>query len=152
MWDYRRGISLGSPLNPLLGAVLLTAVDEQAAEQGVCSVRYMDDILVMAPTRWTLRRAIRRVKHGLAALGLTPHPEKTWVGKTRQGCECLGYHVSEAGITVAATTVARCVARICRLQERERGGPRGSSQLGVYLSRWWRWAEGGLPDLLPLLT
>jgi hypothetical protein len=65
------------------------------------------------------------------------------VGKTRQGFEFLGYHVSEAGITVAATTVARCVARIRQLYERERGGPRGSSQLGVYVSRWWRWAEGG---------
>lgn len=106
-----------SPLSPLLGAVLLTAVDDQVAEQGVCYVRYRDDILVMAPTRWTLRRAIRRVKQGLATLGLTPHPKKTWVGKTRQGFAFLGYHVSELGITVAATTVARCVARIRWLQE-----------------------------------
>jgi hypothetical protein len=151
VWEYQRGISLGSPLSPLLGAVFLTAVDDQVAEQGVCYVRYMDDILVMAPTRWTLRRAIRRVKHGLAGLGLTPHPDKTWVGKSRQGCEFLGYLVSEAGITVAATTVARCVVRIRRLQERERGGPRGSSPLGVYVSRWRRWAEGGVPDLLPFV-
>ena len=40
VWEYRRGISLGSPLSPLLGAVLLTALDDQVAKLGVCSVRY----------------------------------------------------------------------------------------------------------------
>ncbi len=27
-----------------------------------------------------------------------------------------------------------------------------ASCLGVYVSRWWRWAVGGLPDLQPSLT
>ena len=40
-------------------------------------------------------------------LGLQPHPDNTWMGRTRQGCDFLGYQISEAGITVAAATVTR---------------------------------------------
>jgi RNA-directed DNA polymerase len=152
VWEYRQGIALGCPLSPLLGAALLTTLDDQVAKLDVGYVRYMDDILVMAPTRWKLRRAIRLVKHGLATLGLTPHPEKTWVGKAEQGFDFLGYHCSRAGVTVACATVTRCVARMRRLYEQERRRPSPSSSLGVYVSRWWRWAQGGLPDLQPVTS
>ena len=153
VWEYPRGIPLGCPLSPLLGAVLLTPLDEQVAQQaGVHYVRYMDDILVMAPTRWKLRRAIREVKQGLSQVGLTTHPEKTWVGKSEQGFDFLGYRLNQDTVTVANATVERCVTRIRWLQEQERGRPSRSSSLGVYVSRWWRWAEGGLPDLSPLMT
>jgi hypothetical protein len=152
VWEYQRGIPLGCPLSPLLGAVLLTRLDEHMTQGGVLYVRYMDDILVMTTRRWKLRRAIREVKQGLAQLGLTPHPEKTWVGKSAQGFNFLGYHCSREGLTVAKPTVARCVTRIRRLDEQERRRPFPSSSLGVYVSRWWHWAEGGLPDLGPLTS
>ena len=85
VWEYRQGIPLGCPLSPLLGAVMLTALDHQMSRRGICYVRYMDDILVMASTRWKLRRAIRAVKRGLSRFGLATHPDKTWVGKAEQG-------------------------------------------------------------------
>ncbi len=68
----------------------LTPLDAQVPQEGVRYVRYMDDILVLAHTRWKLRRAIRVVKQGLSALGLTTHPDKTWVGKAEQGFDFLG--------------------------------------------------------------
>ncbi len=153
VWEYRQGIPLGCPLSPLLGAVMLTALDEQVAQQvGVHYVRYMDDILVMASTRWKLKRAIALVKHGLAQLGLRTHPDKTWVGKTEQGFDFLGYHLSRNEVTMAQATVKRCVTQIRRLYEQERGTSLQPSPLGGYVSRWWRWAEGGLPDLGPLTS
>ena len=140
------------PRTTALGAVLLTKLDEQITQDGVSYVRYMDDILVMATTRWKLKRAIAVVKHGLAQLGLRTHPDKTWVGKTDQGFDFLAYHLGSERVIVAKGTVKRCVTRIRRLHEQEQGRPSRSSSLGVYVSRWWRWADGGLPDLGPVTS
>ncbi len=41
----------------------------------------MDDILVLAPTRWKLRRAVRVLNQVLSPLELEKHPEKTFIGK-----------------------------------------------------------------------
>ena len=38
------------------------------------------------------------------------------------------------------------IARALRLYEQEPGEPFDSSQLGVYVQRWVRWAGGGIPD------
>ena len=84
-WDYERGISLGCPLSPLIGAFFLAELDERMASSGVFYVRFMDDILVMAPTRWKLRRAVAAVNQVLGALRLEKHPDKTFIGKNRSG-------------------------------------------------------------------
>jgi RNA-directed DNA polymerase len=83
----------------------------------------MDDLLILAPNRGRLRRAIRVVKQGLAAVGLAPHPEKTWVGKAERGVEFLGYAISPSGITLAPSTVRRGVARLHRLHEQQGRDP-----------------------------
>ncbi len=51
---------------------------------GLFYVRFMDDILVLAPTRWKLRKAVAVVYRGLGALGLAKHPDKTFIGRTRR--------------------------------------------------------------------
>jgi len=51
-----RGISLGCPLSPLIGTFFLDELDRRMSETGLFYVRFMDDILVLAPTRWKLRR------------------------------------------------------------------------------------------------
>jgi len=152
IWDHRQGISLGCSLSPLLGAAFLTTLDERIAGLGVWYRRYMDDLLILAPSRRRLRQAIRLVKQGLAAVGLEPHPEKTWVGRVEQGVEFLGYRLTPSGMTLAPSTVRRGVARLHRLYEQQGRDPRRTAALGVYVSRWWRWAAGGLPDLCPCLT
>ena len=60
-WDYRQGISLGCPLSPLIGAFFLNALDAAAAKLHLFYVRFMDDILILAPTRWQLRGAVKVV-------------------------------------------------------------------------------------------
>jgi hypothetical protein len=45
------GIALGSPLSPILGAFFLTEVNDALERLGLLCVRYMDAILVPAPTR-----------------------------------------------------------------------------------------------------
>ena len=57
------------------------------ARSGLFYVRFMDDILVLAPTRWRLRKAVNEV---LGSLCLLKHPDKTFVGRTERGFDFLG--------------------------------------------------------------
>ena len=49
--EVQRGISRGCPLSPLIGAFYLSSLDAQFQQAGLFYVRYMDDILILAPTR-----------------------------------------------------------------------------------------------------
>ena len=60
-WDYEKGISLGCPLSPLIGGFFLNALDAAAAKLRLFYIRFMDDILILAPTRWQLRGAVRGI-------------------------------------------------------------------------------------------
>lgn len=60
-WDYEKGISLGCPLNPLIGGFFFNALDAAAAKLRLFYIRFMDDILILAPTRWQLRGAVRGI-------------------------------------------------------------------------------------------
>ncbi len=88
--DYERGISLGCPLSPLMGAFFLKPLDERMERSGLFYVRFMDDILVLAPTRWRLRKAVKAVNEVLGSLCLLKHPDKTFVGRTERGFDFLG--------------------------------------------------------------
>ncbi len=150
---YRRvgvpfgGISLGCPLSPLMAAFFLHELDERMERTCLFYVRFMDDILVLAPTRWTLRRAVRAVNAVLGALGLEKHPDKTFIGKIERGFDFLGYRFSREGLRVAKATIERFVARATRLYEQEREDREGSSALGMYVRRWNGWVKGGLGGL-----
>jgi RNA-directed DNA polymerase len=100
-WDYEKGISLGCPLSPLIGAFFLNALDVAAAKLRLFYVRFMDDILILAPTRWQLRGAVKMVNQRLAALGLEKHPDKTFIDRIERGFDFLGYRFSPAGLTLA---------------------------------------------------
>lgn len=71
--DARRGLCRGCPLSPLLGALYLQPLDERL------------EGLVLAPTRWKLRKAIKLVNRSLAGLKLEKHPAKTFIGRIEAG-------------------------------------------------------------------
>ena len=56
--DVERGISLGCPLSPLMGALYLQRLDERIEATGLIYARFMDDWVILAPTRWKLRAAV----------------------------------------------------------------------------------------------
>lgn len=143
-WEYERGISLGCPLSPLIGAFFLAELDERMANTRLFYVRFMDDILVMAPTRWKLRRAVAAVNQILGALRLEKHPDKTFIGKIARGFDFLGYRFGPHGLAIAEATLASFIERATRLFEQERKKPSGFSRFGRYVRRWVAWADGGL--------
>ena len=69
---------------------LLDVLDKRMEATGLFYVRFMDDWIVLAPSRWKLRRAIRVVNQTLAELKVEQHPDKTSVGKTERGFCFLG--------------------------------------------------------------
>lgn len=97
-----RGISLSCPLSPLMGGLYLRQLDVAMGATGLTYVRFMDDWVVLAPTRWTLRRAVRAAQDVLAGLRVRQHPGKTFVGYVGRGFDFLGYRfdsmVAEDGL------------------------------------------------------
>lgn len=87
----RKGISPGCPLSPLMGALYLSPLD-RALENlpGVKYLRVMDDWIILAGSRWKLRKAIRIMNQVLADLELEQHPDKTYIGKVSHGFDFLG--------------------------------------------------------------
>lgn len=52
----------------------------------------MDDwVIMLAPSRWKLRTAVRIVNQTFAELKLDKYPDKTFIGKIEKGFDFLGY-------------------------------------------------------------
>ena len=65
----------------------------------------MDDIIVLAPTRWNLRRVVKTLNRELDALQLEKHPDKTFIGGIEKGFDFLGYRFTPRSLTVAQRTI-----------------------------------------------
>jgi len=68
--DIKRGIPRESSLSPLLGAFYLLELDRRMEMLGIKYFRYIDDILILAPTRWKLKKAIRVLNQTFNELNL----------------------------------------------------------------------------------
>ena len=141
--NIEQGISLGCPLSPLMGALFLKPLDDRMADLGCFYARYMDDWVVLAPTRWKLRKAIKAVNQEMADLQVEKHPDKTFIGRISRGFDFLGYWFSPSGLEVARKTVVRCLENVSRLYEL--GASLG--RIGEYLWRWWVWVWSGVDGL-----
>lgn len=149
--EIHQGISRGCPLSPLIGAFFLSRLDNQFQHNDLFYIRYMDDILIMASTRWKLRRAVKRLNENLTALKLDKHPDKTFIGKIDRGFDFLGYHLHRQGLAVAQVTWTKFVARLHRLYEQKKAVGCCHTLLGEYVRRWKRWTSDGLTTQVRVL-
>jgi len=101
----------------------------------------MDDILILAPTRWKLREAIRVLNQTFSELRLEKHPGKTFIGRIEKRFDFLGYHFSPEGLSGAEKTIEKLIARAVRLYEQEQGESFGSPLIGLYVRRWMSWVD-----------
>jgi len=128
-----------------MGALFLDGLDKRMEALGLFYVRFMDDWVILAPTRWKLRRAVQVVNETLAQLKVEQHPDKTFIGPTERGFAFLGYQMNAAGLTgVAPPTWKRFVVRVNRLYEQGTT----SSRIGDYVRRWMIWVTGGLGNIV----
>jgi RNA-directed DNA polymerase len=144
--DIRRGIPRGASLSPLLGAFYLLDLDRRMEGLDVKYVRYMDDILILARTRWKLKKATRVLNETFNELKLEKHPDKTCMGRIEKGFDFLGYHFSPQGLTLAQKTIDNFVEKALRLYEQE-PPHRRMKRLGEYSHRWAGWALSVASDV-----
>jgi RNA-directed DNA polymerase len=138
-----KGISYGCPLSPLMGAIYLKPLDDALARQDVFYVRYVDDWVVLAKSRWKLRSAVRAANSVLGQLQVEKHPLKTFIGRASHGFDFLGYRFppgATGGLEVARQTLCNHVVKIARLYEQGAGFER----IGQYILDWCRWVRAGV--------
>jgi hypothetical protein len=145
------GMTAGGSLSPLLAAVMLIPLDEAMnrlwRRYGLFYVRYMDDFVVMAPTRHKLRRAIKEVHAVMGDLGLGLHATKRCIGQLSNGFDFLGYRVVPGRrLRTSAEGRRRFAEKFRRLYEQGADHHR----LWRYAERWCRWRRAGLRGLVSL--
>ena len=109
----------------------------------MCTI-FMDDICLQVPTRWKLRRAIKKLNAVFNTLKIEKHPDKTEMGRVERGFDFLGYHYSCLGLSVAKVTLERCSAKIAVLYE-QRANTEARQQ---YVRRFVVWLNAGVSKLL----
>lgn len=115
-------------------------LDQKMAKLDVKYFRYMDDILILAPTRWKLKKAIRVLNQTFNELKLEQHPDKTLIGRVERGFDFLGYHFKFGKLYVAGYTIERFKERIARLYEQGAD----SVRIGQYVLKWVQWVSAAL--------
>jgi len=138
------GISLGCALSPVMAALYLEPLDRRMEATGLTYARFMDDWVILAPTRWSLRRAIVVVNETLRELRVEQHPDETFIGRIERGFTFLGYWITAKGVTgVAPSTWEAFQERVARLYEQN--APLEDIRRGVeqYVRRWKQWVVSG---------
>ncbi len=145
-----QGMVASGSLSPLLGGLYLAPLDRameglQTRHKLVCTVRFMDDIVLLARTRWNLRHAIAELHAVLRPLCLRLHRTKRFIGKTTHGFDFLGFQLHPGRkLRPSRESLRRLRERARRLYEREGDIHR----LRRYVARWWHWLHGGLDGLV----
>ena len=116
-----KGILAGGALSTLLGAVYLSPLDaamNRLYKKGnIFYIRYQDDIVILAKTRWKLRQAVKELYQIINELKLKIHQDKKrYIGKTEKGFDFLGYFFKPARkLRPAKESLNRVVKRTHRL-------------------------------------
>lgn len=146
-----KGIARGCALSPMMGALYLAQMDTYFSEQaGMYYARYMDDVVILAKTRWQLRRYVRALNQFFNAGDVEQHPDKTFIGRTTRGFDWMGAQMGEHGVEgIAQRAKVSHRERLRRLYERFSSRPaEGRMRMSAYRRRWKIWAmamiAGGL--------
>jgi hypothetical protein len=68
---------------------------------------------------------------------------RIFIGRIERGFDFLGYHFSQARLTVAAKTLANFIEKASLLYEQKRGAVLAATALEMHVRRWVRWTRLG---------
>jgi RNA-directed DNA polymerase len=141
------GISRGCPLSPIIAAYYLKGLDEQmAGDPRYFYRRYVDDVIVLAKTRWHLRKAVRTVNQHFNQLKVAQAPDKTFIGRIEKEFDFLGYRFGLPELGLAEKTITNAVNKVRRLYEQKQSAPKTAVALDDYIIRWLRWVNAGIVE------
>ncbi len=119
-WDLfpssELGVPQGSSLSALCANLLLGDFDKQMNGRGIVTIRYLDDLLILAPSAAIATRAWQSAKRHLASLGLIAHDPQTSSKKAGRGTIADGFEFLSFRIT-ATDVVPSKAARLKLVSE-----------------------------------
>ena len=146
-----RGILAGNAIAPLLGTVMLMPLDRlmmawRRQKKIVGYSRYMDDIVILASSRWGLRRAIKTFHSVLNTLDLQVYgDQKRMIGKVTTGFDFLGYQLQRGRkLRLSQQSVRRFQTRLTGLTSK------GPQRIRSFVLHWQRAMTAGLTSLISL--
>lgn len=138
-----QGIAHSCALSPLMGALHLWLVDNYfATQEKIYYARYMDDFLILTPTRWSLRRQVKQLNRYLNQFGFEKRPEKTFIGRIAKSFDWMGAWLTDAGVTdIAPRAKANHQEKLRRLYEQIQHWPkdRQKQRVSEYKKRGESW-------------
>lgn len=116
-----QGIPRRSSLSCFFGALYLSPLDAAfEAVNGVCYLRFMDDILILTKTKRQFCKAKRRLQKILQALKLKVSRTKTKIGVLSRGFHFLGVNFKINAVSLPKdTSITRAVAQTQQAQFQE---------------------------------
>lgn len=97
------GISLGSPLSPILSNYYLCGIDNFFGKiEEVKYFRYVDDIVFLGRNEQCIRNSLFQLESLLADVFLTINPAKTVITSIANGFDYLGFRFDNNGITASS--------------------------------------------------
>ena len=103
----------GSSLSPLLGAVALLCWDNAMQKNKFTYARYIDDLVLLAPTKARIRKAIKVTYQTLKPWGYQLHTnEKTFIGKIAKGFDFCRFRLSYDKMIFAKLCLAKFKKRL----------------------------------------
>lgn len=120
--EPEQGSPQGGVISPLLANIYLNEFDQKMKEQGIRIVRFADDILILAGTRWEAGRFGAIARNILEKeLKLKVNQEKTHLTSVNEGVPFLGFIIKGKWITIHPTRIKRFKEKIRKLTPRNHG-------------------------------
>lgn len=116
-YDYdEKGLPMGSPLSPILGAIALIPLDHAMDKNNeVRYLRFMDDFLTLTKSKTALRKVVKLTHQIVNAQKLELHPMKTYIGKISNGFNFLGYYFDNNKLLPSQESIRRFYERALAL-------------------------------------
>lgn len=111
------GVAQGSPLSPLMGNILLHEFDTVLNGRGITCVRYIDDFIILGPSRNAVLKAMEKATTILAGFNMDvydpkKHPEKAGFGQVTNGFDFLGCHINPGQVAPSKDARGRLIEKV----------------------------------------
>jgi RNA-directed DNA polymerase len=107
------GVAQGNSLSPVLGNLFLFDFDSELnTRPDVRCIRYIDDFIILAPTKELAENALAKAKRMLEKLGMSVSPDKTQRAAIEEGFDFLGIDLSNGFIRPTKKAQERLLASV----------------------------------------
>ncbi len=107
------GVAQGNALSPLIGNLALYEFDQELNKcSDVRCIRYIDDFIILGPSKEVAENTFAKAKRMLSELGMTVSDEKTKRGSTFEKFEFLGIELASGLLRPSRQAQGRLLARI----------------------------------------